>query len=35
MIIWIDGVNGVGKSHIVAELVEHLENRNFEYVESD
>ena len=35
MIIWIDGVNGVGKSHIAAELVEHLENRNFEYVESD
>lgn len=35
MIIWIDGVNGVGKSHVAAELGELLSNRNAEYVESD
>lgn len=35
MIIWIDGVNGVGKSHVAAELGELLSNKNAEYVESD
>lgn len=35
MIIWIDGANGVGKSHVAAELVELLSDRNAEYVESD
>ncbi len=35
MIIWIDGANGVGKSHVAAELAERLINRNAEYVESD
>ena len=35
MIIWVDGVNGVGKSHIAAELAECLIDKNAEYVESD
>ena len=35
MIIWIDGVNGIGKSHIAAELAERLVDKNAEYVESD
>lgn len=35
MIIWVDGVNGVGKSHIAAELSERLVDKNAEYVESD
>lgn len=35
MIIWIDGVNGVGKSHVAAELAECLADMNAEYVESD
>ncbi len=35
MIIWIDGVNGVGKSHVAAELEELLFEKNAEYVESD
>lgn len=35
MIIWIDGVNGVGKSHVAAELEELLSEKNAEYVESD
>lgn len=35
MIIWIDGANGVGKSHVAAKLEELLTDRNAEYVESD
>jgi len=35
MIIWIDGVNGVGKSHVASKLAEELVNYNAEYVESD
>lgn len=35
MIVWIDGANGVGKSHVAAELAERLADRNAEYVESD
>lgn len=35
MIIWIDGANGVGKSHVAAELAECLKNWNAEYMESD
>ena len=35
MIIWIDGVNGVGKSHVAAELGKLLSEKNAEYVESD
>lgn len=35
MIIWIDGVNGVGKSHVAAELEELLYEKNAEYVDSD
>lgn len=35
MIIWIDGANGVGKSHVAAKLAELLAYRNAEYVESD
>lgn len=35
MIVWIDGANGVGKSHVAAELEELLSDRNAEYVESD
>ena len=35
MIIWIDGVNGVGKSHVAAELEELLSEKNAEYGESD
>lgn len=35
MIIWIDGVNGVGKSHVASKLAEKLVNYNAEYVESD
>ena len=35
MIIWIDGANGVGKSHVAAKLEELLSNRNAEYIESD
>lgn len=35
MIIWLDGVNGVGKSHVAAELEELLSEKNAEYVESD
>ena len=27
MIIWIDGANGVGKSHVAAKLEELLSNR--------
>lgn len=34
-ITWINGANGVGKSHVAAKLAELLENRNAEYVESD
>lgn len=34
-IIWIDGTNGVGKSHVAAELAESLLKKNAEYVESD
>lgn len=34
-IIWIDGANGVGKSHVAAELAESLLKKNAEYVESD
>lgn len=35
MIIWIDGVNGVGKSHVAKKLAKFLADRNAEYVESD
>ena len=35
MIIWIDGTNGIGKSHVASKLEELLSNRNAEYVESD
>lgn len=35
MIVWIDGVNGVGKSHIAEKLAKLLTNKNAEYVESD
>ena len=35
MIIWINGTNGVGKSHVAAKLAERLEDKNAEYVESD
>lgn len=35
MIVWIDGANGVGKSHVAAELADLLADRNAEYVESD
>lgn len=35
MIIWINGANGVGKSHVAAKLAELLEDKNAEYVESD
>ena len=35
MIIWIDGVNGVEKSHVAAELGELLSEKNAEHVESD
>lgn len=34
-IVWIDGANGVGKSHVAAKLAEILADRNAEYVESD
>ena len=35
MIIWIDGANGVGKSHVAKKLAKFLADRNAEYVESD
>lgn len=35
MIVWINGANGVGKSHVAAKLAELLTDRNAEYVESD
>ena len=35
MIVWIDGANGVGKSHVAAKLAEILACENAEYVESD
>lgn len=35
MIIWIDGVNGVGKSSVAASLEEKLNDKNAEYIESD
>lgn len=35
MIVWIDGANGVGKSHVAEALAKRLTNRNAEYVESD
>lgn len=35
MIVWIDGVNGVGKSHVAAELAERLSDKDFDYIESD
>lgn len=34
-IVWIDGVNGVGKSHIAAELAKVIGDKAAEYVESD
>lgn len=34
-IIWIDGANGVGKSHVAAKLSESFLEKNAEYVESD
>lgn len=35
MIVWIDGANGVGKSHIAVKLTEALADKNAEYIESD
>ena len=35
MFFWIDGVNGVGKSHVAEKLSKLLANKNAEYVESD
>ena len=35
MIIWIDGTNGVGKSHVAEKLAKLLANKNAEYIESD
>ena len=35
MIVWIDGANGVGKSHVAAELADAFIDKNAEYVESD
>lgn len=35
MIVWIDGANGVGKSHVAAKLAELHSYKNAEYVESD
>lgn len=35
MIIWIDGANGVGKSHMALKLAEDLADQNAEYIESD
>ena len=35
MIVWIDGANGVGKSHVAAELAVILADKNTEYLESD
>lgn len=35
MMIWIDVVNGVGKSHVAAELEKLFAGKNAEYVESD
>lgn len=35
MIVWIDGANGVGKSHVAMELAEVFIDRKAEYVESD
>ena len=35
MIIWVDGANGVGKSHVAMELAEIFTNKNAEYIESD
>ena len=34
MIVWIDGANGVGKSHVAAELADAFIDKNAEYVES-
>ncbi len=35
MVIWIDGANGVGKSHVAEALAKQLTNINAEYIESD
>ena len=35
MIIWVDGANGVGKSHVAMELAEIFTNKNAEYIESE
>lgn len=35
MIVWIDGANGVGKSHVATELAETLGCENAEYMDSD
>lgn len=35
MIIWIDGANGVGKSHVATKLAEIFSKKNAEYIESD
>lgn len=35
MLIWIDGANGVGKSHVAEKLAEHLSDEAAEYIESD
>lgn len=35
MIIWIDGANGVGKSHVATKLAEIFSEKNAEYIESD
>lgn len=35
MIVWINGVTGVGKSHVAKELAKQLSDKNVEYLESD
>lgn len=35
MIVWIDGANDVGKSHVAVELADAFIDKNAEYVESD
>lgn len=33
MIFWIDGANGVGKSHVATKLAEIFSEKNAEYIE--
>lgn len=35
MIVWIDGANGVGKSHVATDLAAILADKSAEYLESD